>query len=343
MKIKTILFSSLLLLSAAACTVEEIRTDENRPEGTVNFDTRGPADHISVLIFRQQPDNTYRYQEKFVPTWTTYTPASPNAGSEYYRATKNLLIGDYEFLFYNQSSVSNTTITSLGAGSTQMNDIRFSAVADGAAGAGYYLPVDETWLPETTTAAHTPYSITGTANPTVEAKLTRAVAQVEIVLKRGTESGGVYTPVPFSTGDIRDIIGSVTLDLENLGTTVDYAGTGLDANAKTKVTLSTANTTITTVDADGFATITGPFVFPNNNPAVTEVDFDLALGITPAAAATYTGTYTGYGSGTVERNKKLQITVWFTASGGVSTQDIKIEVVYGDLGNPTAGDSGIWE
>ncbi|MDL2319546.1 hypothetical protein LJC45_00230 [Alistipes sp. OttesenSCG-928-B03] len=324
MKIKAILLS-FSLLALVACSLEERYRGDDAPKGAVDLTTRGPSNGVVVLAFRKYTDNLYKY-------WKTLTPNWKLKSGNTYTAKETLLISNYEFLFYKKVG-SNTTMTTMSAETTKMDDICFYATADAGAGAGYYKGVDEIWLPESSSVAHTEYSITGTSNPLVSAKITRAVSQVEVILKRGTKSGGTYTPKPFATGDISDIISSVELDISKIGTTINLTG-GLNATAKTKVTLASSSGTVD--PATGFITLSGPFVFPNK----TNEDITVGLNLNAVVPADYPGGLATSATGKAERNRKLEITVWLIAD---NAQSISIEVSYGQMGTPVDGDTGIWE
>lgn len=331
MKKKLIVYA-FLLSAFAACGQDEKQADDSGPKGTVDFTTRASDDDGgAVLIFRKQANN-YLYTEEFAPVWAL----KPSTTNEYV-AKKTMLIGDYEFLFYKTSGLTRTTMTTLAAGTTQMDDIRFS-VKPNTAKPGYSLPVDEIWLPETKALAHSTYTITGKNNPLVNAKLTRAVSGIEVILKRGKkEADGSYSELPFASGtDISSVIKSIALDISKLGSAIDLNG-GTDNTAKTFVTL---NTSAGTVDAStGFITLTGPLVFPNKTNETINVD----LTLTPVSTTDYPNPLTAtVSNGKAERNTKLCITVWFAATATPSTHSIAITVDYAPLGTPIDGDTGIW-
>lgn len=328
MRIKSIISVFFLLAALTGCSQEERHADD-ADSGSVGFSTRGPATGVEILAFRQQSGATYEYSKTLTPNWTLKT-------GDTYTAKAALLIGKYEFLFYKKDG-SATTMTTLVPNTTRMDAVRFTAKQDTGNPAGYYLPVDEIWLPASSTVAHTTYTITGDNNPTVGAKLTRAISQVEVVLKRGTkELDGTFTPAPFTGGtDISSILGDVTLDISGLGTAIGIDA-GINATAKTKVTLDISSGTVDA--ATGFITIPGPFVFPNDDPA----NKNISVGISVAHADPVTNPtpLTGSASGKAERNRKLQIVIWKSVSAG--SHSVDLEVSYGTMDAPIDGDTGIW-
>ena len=85
------------------------------------------------------------------------------------------------------------------------------------------------------------------------------------------------------------------------------------------------------IDTQGFATFTGPFVFPT-----TGTSAGLNITLVPVSGEPYPPLQL---SGKLEANRKLEVSLWLTSSYfdiGVTIQNLPIS-------GRTNGDEGIWE
>lgn len=271
-------------------------------------------DGVSVLIFGHS-NNGFKYLRSINTGWSVDGKVSTL-----------LEIGTYKFLFLKYISVNTTFYPNSLNTSTNFEDIKIVAKED-PLNNGYLIPVDELWLPETEAMADETYLIN---NPTtVYNTLKRAVSQVQLNIKRGYNKGTTIAPYPFSDGkNIMDNIKEIKLDIAGVGEAVTISGG--EGSSKTQYS-SQAATEITT---EGYAVFEGPLVFPNGTGANSSVK----ITIVPKDGSAFP-VMTADVEGLLERNKKLEITLWLTSTYKFINVTVKTE----PISESEDGDLGIWE
>lgn len=319
MKIKGIAFWALIVL-AVACSREEIdhKTDlsgisANEEAVTFLGELNGG---VSVLIFENYGSQFY-YKKRIDQGW-----------SDEGRVTTSLKLGNYKCLFTKfageKSAYSDNSMTP----TSSIEDVRIVALKDtDPKRDGYVLPVDEVWLPESLDVAAKIHTITG--GDTIRGEISRAVSQLVLKLKRGYKENGSYVELPYTNGgNILDDVEGVSFDIKKVGSAVNpNGGIGL------------ANTYYSTASADsvmtgGYAHFTGPFVFPNEAKTESLVE----ITVIPKAGSKFSE-MKGSVTGLLERNRRLEITLWVTAvyefiDVTIRTEPISVE---------KDGDKGIWD
>lgn len=308
----------MLIILLTACSSE----DDNMP-GQKDSTLKGKSEAItftqdvegvSVLIFNEN-SNSYDYLRSIVSGW-----------SDDGKVSTRLELGKYRFLFLKSAGIYTSLYPDPLDNDTSFENIKISTKAD-PENDGYVLPTDEIWLPETEQLAKTIYTIVD--ETTVENKLTRAVSQIVVHVKRAANEGGKITELPFpSEKNITENIKEIRLDINGVGEAINIGG-GI-GSTKTKDILNVA----TEVDGKGFATYNGPFVFPNATAAETTVNISVA----PSEDSIFPEMKTTV-KGLLERNKKLEITLLVTST----YQLIDIVVDINPMTEISEGDSGIWE
>jgi hypothetical protein len=277
---------------------------------TFNQDMAG----VSVLIFNEN-NNDFNYLRSIVSGWSIDGKVSTR-----------LELDKYRFLFIKSTGTNTSFYPDLIDSNTSFDDIKITAKTD-TQNEGYVLPVDEIWLPETEELAKTIYTIVD--ETTVYNKLTRAVSQIIVHVKRVAIEDGMITELPFSSGkNITQNIKEIKLDINGVGEAVNISG-GI-GSTKTKDILDE----VTKIDDDGFATFDGPFVFPMAIAGQSAID----ISVIPSEDSLYPEMKTSV-SGLLERNKKLEITLLLTST----YQLIDIIVDINPITEISPGDSGIWE
>lgn len=272
----------------------------------------------SVLVFREE-EGRFLYDTLFNGGW------SPEG-----RMTVRLPNGEYRFLF-SHGAGTNLALTPATPqkGVTAWEDISFTLAGNPSSG-GSCMPADELYLQYPATDAEKVYSLRG-APQTVEAQLHRAVGQVGLILKRGYIEGGKYVELPYENSrNILEDAGSLTIEIDSSGKSVTPDGTSGTA----RILYSMERGSQKEITPEGFAKFDGPFIIPpaDRQPVPIKVSVQPAPGSAmPASTLSM--------EGTVERNKRLEITLWFTSvypEIGISIDTLPIEEV-------EYGDSGIWE
>ncbi|MDR2947753.1 MAG: FimB/Mfa2 family fimbrial subunit [Prevotella sp.] len=269
---------------------------------------------VSVLIFNESNDN-FKYLRSIVSGWSTDGKVSTR-----------LNLGKYKFLFLKSAGTSTSLYPASFDDNTSFDDIKIIAKTD-TQNENYVLPVDEIWLPETEELAKTIYTIVD--ETTVQNKLTRAVSQIIVHVKRVANESGKITELPFPPGkNITDDIKEIKLDINGVGEAVNIRG-GI-GSTKTKDILDE----VTDIDDYGFATYNGPFVFPKETAGQSTIN----ISVIPSEDSVFPDMNTSV-NGRLERNKKLEITLLVTAT----YQLIDITVDTNPMKEIAQGDSGIWE
>ncbi len=269
---------------------------------------------VSVLIFKEN-NNDFNYLRSIVSGWSIDGKVSTR-----------LELDKYRFLFVKSAGTNTSFYPDPIDSNTSFDDIKIEAKTD-SQNEGYVLPVDEIWLPETEELAKTIYTIVD--ETTVHNKLTRAVSQIIVHVKRVANENGKITELPFASGkNITENIKEIKLDIDGVGEALDISG-GI-GSTKTKDVLDQ----VTKIDDDGFATFDGPFVFPMAIAEQTEVN----ISVIPSDDSLFPEMKTSV-NGLLERNKKLEITLLITST----YQLIDIIVDINPITEISQGDSGIWE
>lgn len=318
MKMKSIVFWTLTVFATVSCTSDledngAVVKEMPALEKTVTFS--GGMDGVSVLAFQQKNGGEFLYKETVAGTWVNN------------RIETIMEIGKYKFLF-SKTPNTNTSFypASLVIGNTKLEDTRFEAKPDPQRG-GYVLSVDEIFLQETPELAKEIYHIVDST--TIRAELKRAVSQATLIVKRGYRSNTGYTELPFSNGEsIVDHIETINLDIKGVGNSLNIDG-GL-GSVNTYYSVNQSDSII----AGGFAHYTGPFVFPNETGANSEID----ITIYPTSTSLFPVT-TGKVLGVFERNRKLEITLWVTATYELITVTVRTAPITAE----DEGDEGIWD
>lgn len=280
----------------------------------ITFDLDMDMGGVSVLIF-DEDNNDFNYLRSITSGWSIDGKVSTR-----------LELGKYRFLFVKSAGINTSFYPNPFDNNTSFDDVKIVANSD-SQNAGYVLPVDEIWLPETEDLAKTTYTIVD--ETTVYNKLTRAVSQIVVHVKRVANENGKITELPFPSGkDIANDIKEIRLDIDGVGEAVNISG-GLGAT-KTKDILDEINE----IDDNGFATFEGPFVFP----MATNDETSVGISVIPSEDSLFPEMKTSV-KGLLERNKKLEITLRITST----YQLIDIIVDINPITEISQGDSGIWE
>jgi len=316
---KNVFILSMLVILATACSNDDIEVQQSYDQEESNLSTTksavtfaGETDNVSVLIFGED-SNEYYYQKSISSGWSVDGKVSTL-----------LTLGKYKFLFVKSAGAHTSIYPNPLNSSSSFSSIKFEAKPN-TGKPNYVLPVDEMWLPETKKMADSVYTIVD--KTTVKNKLRRAVSQVVLHVKRASVVNGVITELPYDNGNIMKNIDEITLDIQGVGEAVNIEG-GI---GKTN-TLYTSKTA--TITGEGFASFEGPFVFPpaGNDKATVDIT------VTPAVDSAFPEmkkTVQGY----LERNKKLEITLYVTAT----YQFINVTVEIEPISDEEDGDTGIWE
>lgn len=321
MKKLNLLYGIVFLITVVACSdnkdnmIDDIDSSITR----TTFAYSADADNVSVLIFGKS-NNEFTYLRTLSSGWV---------GN---RISTNLELGEYKFLFCLVPGTETTFSPTSLDNNIGMEDIRIHAkIDDEPLRQGYVLPVEEIWMPETEALADTPYMIQG--NDLISNTLKRAVSQIEVHLKRAEiGENNEITPVPYEEGsNIMNDIKSIILDIEGVGEYIDYKGShGL---SRTHYSTQTA----TRFTEEGYALLEGPFVFPTETGDLASIE------ITIQPTDSTKDPMSTIVSGSLERNKKLVITLWVSASDEPIISVIDITVDTEEISLSADGDKGIWE
>lgn len=317
MKKISILFSIIIILTTACNKDEDDNVIDEQPTESRSVITySGDVTDVSVLIFKKD-NNQYLYHDKIESGWINN------------KVSKNLKLGTYKFFYSKFKKVNSSFSTSMVEQNTEFDNVDIVALDDTQP--GYIKEVDEVWLPDTEQIAGTPQAIIGDSNDYVFRSLTRAVSQAEVILKRGYEnSEGGFSELPYPDGkSIADEIETITLDIKGVGKALTAGGSS-KGSANMVYTIDDTGTPLT----GGFRQYTGPFVFPNE----TKVNSQIEVRVEPKSTSKYSEMSTEV-SGLFERNKKLKITIWLTATYEL----IKVTVNTEKISATEDGDKGIWD
>ncbi|MDR2038214.1 MAG: hypothetical protein LBQ60_09845 [Bacteroidales bacterium] len=311
MKITNFIIFSLII-TVLSCskdnTVEIAEPSENPSKQSQIIRFMSETDNVSILVFNEN-NNDFYYQKTISPVWAA-------DGSAY----STLALGNYKFLFLKSEGLNTIVQPDPLNSNSNFTDFHIAAKED-PDHPGYYLPVDEIWFPETTRMADSTYTIAG--KDTIRNKLKRAVSQVVVNINRAT-SINLFVPAPFKNGkNITEYIREIQIEAIGVGDSIDiYGGKG---NVSSLFSTDQADIT-----ADGFAVVNGPMLFPPTSGTQTQVRVTLvptADSPFPEMKKTITGT--------LERNKQLEITLWLTITFKFAEVTIK-NISFSD------GDEGIW-
>lgn len=319
MKVKYLL-ACLMGMCIVACT-DDPKTDgiPETPVQTraVTLDAGDIADGVEVYIFRQD-DNGFMHL------------SSINSGWVNGKTTVNLQNGDYKFLFHKSERLSCDIFPAEMTPEAAFDVVKWDCRDDMVNGEGYAMPVDEIWLPETYEMANAPYSIQAAA--LISNRLTRAVSQVMVHLRKGTPDNPVtrasdITPIAVNLGTMDIHINGVGRSLNVIG------GSG------------TANTRVSVVEAmsegDDVITFTGPFVFPSDSGT----DATVTITYTPNENSEIPA-FSKTVNGPLERNRKLEISVWLgdEPTPPIDEGNLEVTVDVKEMeDNTDSGDNGRWE
>lgn len=314
----TFIFLAFLPLLFSCSGHEDLTTssgapEENIPAGITRVAFRSGPQPQCVYIFRRE-GSSFRYDSTITGGW-----------SEEGKMTTRLLTGDYKFLFTGPiDNRTNVLPVSLDHTIT-FEELFFTARTD-YEHAGGILPAGELFLPEPD-VANSVYTIIG--GDEIECTLKRRVAQLTFVLKRGYKDEDTYIPQPYKQGhNVLENIKELQVEISGIARQCNYLGTSGEGTLFCTYTASERES----VDAQGFATFTGPFVFP---PAA-ETETRLNITLISVSGESYPPLQL---SGKLEANRKLEVNLWLNSSNfdiGVTIQNLPIS-------ERTEGDAGVWE
>jgi len=310
----------IILSMVVACSNEEAIMEDSLGDKLNSVNNKAVTfsgatmDGVSVLIFGHN-NSQFKYLRSINTGW-----------SEDGKVSTLLEIGTYKFLFLKYKKENTTFYPETLDKNSSFESIKIEAKNDDANN-GYVLPVDEIWLPETKDMANKSYLINDPT--TIHNKLKRAVSQVQLNIKRGYKDGEVIKPLPYPKGeDIMENIKEIKMDIDGVGEFITISGG--NGSSKTMYNSSASDE----IDDDGYALFYGPLVFPNGAGTNTSVD----ITITPKENSTFP-VMAAKVEGLLERNKKLDITLWVTST----YKFINITVQTAPISESRDGDKGIWE
>jgi len=302
----------LPIIFSFACSQEE-KLGVDPPAETRAVTLAGMFDNVNVLVFKDNGSD-FLYKQTVNSGWSV-------DGIK----TISLEQGTYKFLYYKTDGILAERVPASLTETVSFDSFEWKAQDDSGNGSDYVLPVDEMWLPETSQMAEQEYVI-NSSSTTVSNTLTRAVSQVIVHLRKGTQENNGSTQVPQGSNML---LGNLILDIEGVGKSVTIAGSS--GSGKTKQTIISGQS-----DGEVFASFEGPFVFPSENDATINISYQPASGIPfPEITTSVTGP--------LNRNKKLEITLWVNDNDPVDEElQITVEVV--DMeDSDDSGDVGKWE
>lgn len=313
-------YTTVVLAAAAfaACSEPERESDPAPAAGTTRVTLlREGSPQVSVYAFRRQGD-VFRYD-------TLYSEGWKSDGTLAVRMAN----GSYKFLFVSGAGDRLALEPAPPTRETAWEEAAF-VLRGNPAQPGTYLPSDELFLQLPASDANTVYTVGGT-ELTIPARLTRAVGRIGITLKRGYRDGDRYVEVPYTRPHtILDEIARIELRASNTGLRVSPGGS--EGTAEVTATLDAGD--YAELTDEGFVRLDGPFVIPPADGRPVGLD----ISVVPAAGS---GLQPGrlQLTGTAERNKRLDVTLWITSGYPA----IGIEVRTAPIGDEQDGDSGIWE
>lgn len=314
----TILFLLCLPALFSCSEQEELTTSSGEPgdipAGISQVAFRSDLESLCVYIFRQEEDDVFRYDSSINKGWSADG-----------RLTARLRTGVYKFLFTSSLTDGLDVLPATMDRNVTIEQVRFAARKDNKY-SDAVLPTGDFYLPQPE-VPDTEYIIDGRKE--ITCTLQRRVSQLEFALKRGFKEGDTYTPLPFKDEyNILEIIKGIQVKISGVATECNYRETSGESNVYYEYQPDPKNN----VDAEGFATFEGPYVFP---PATgKEVGLDITF--LSANEANYQPLHL---TGVLEANKKLQVTLWLNSA------DFSVTVTVDTLpiSDTTEGDSGIWE
>lgn len=310
----------LSALCLAACSEPEramAPSGTGAGESELLLQHAGPLEGVSVFAFRRTEDR-FLYDTLFRGNWDTQG-----------RMSVRMRNGDYKFLFTEGAGAALKLMPEPLTKQTAWEEAVYALQPD-ASGAGYSLPADELFLQSPAAVAETVYTVQG-ERQTVSARLTRAVGRVDVVLKRGYKNGDTYIEVPYTAPHhILEQVAGLELEIDGVGSQLTAAGS--TGTAKTRVRFDAASDAELT--DEGFARFEGPFVVPPAGGTPVQVD----VKVTPAAGSPVPAAQVGV-AGTVERNQRLEVTLWITSD--YPTFDVEVRLT--PITDEQDGDTGVWE
>lgn len=319
MSIRLSILFILCLPALFSCSEQEELTNSSGepgdiPAGISQVAFRSNSGSLCVYIFRQEEDNVFRYDSSIDEGWSADG-----------KLTARLRTGVYKFLFTSPLTDRLDLLPATMDKNVTIDQVRFAAKKDDKH-SDAVLPTGDFYLPQPE-VTNTEYIIDGRKE--IKCKLERRVSLLEFALKRGFKEGGTYTPLPFKDKhNILEIIKGIQVKISGVATECNYQETSGESNVYYEYQPDPK----TDVDAEGFATFEGPYVFP---PATgKEVGLDITF--LSADGAAYQPLQL---TGILETNKKLQVTLWLNSA------DFSVAVTVDTLpiSGSTEGDSGIWE
>lgn len=314
----TILFLLSLPLLFSCSGQDELSDSPGNPEeipagvSKVVFRSNDQASR-RVYIFRKE-GNEFRYNSTIDNGWSADG-----------KMITRLLVGDYKFLFTLPSGEGLDVLPAPFDNTVTWEDLYFEAKAD-PDDAESILPVEELFLPAPA-VADSVYAIRG--KDEIKCTLTRRVSQIEFVLKRGHKEGEAYVSQPYESGsNILDRVKELQVEISGVARECNYAKTSGEAKMQQTYTAGDKSD----IDKDGFATFTGPFVFP---PADNS-EINLNVTLVSITGASYEPLPL---KGKLEANRKLIVTLWLNPA----TFDVKVTFHTGPITKRTDGDSGVWQ
>ncbi len=291
MKIRYMIVGLLGMLFMISCNDEdkepvEISANQSQIRLTAN------TDNVTALLFVEEVSG-FTYNREVNSGWSA-------EGTQ----VINLDHGTYKALFYKFTGQNINVVPATLDNTVMFGDIKFDALPENRAGEGeYVLPVNELWLAESSTLANQEYII-----PDVNAishRLTRAVSQVVVHIKQKDIEGEEIPVFEDPSAIDGSAIGEMILDISGVGTSVTVDGA--TGSASTYYQMNSA-----ILNEDGSVTFAGPFVFPTgdvNQNAQLNIKFTPTEGIIiPQIDYDI--------EGLLQRNKKLEITLWMQEVNG---------------------------
>ncbi len=311
---------SAIMLMFVACSNEEGIVENSLGDKLNSMNNKAVTfsgatmDGVSVLIFGHN-SSEFKYQRSINTGWSADGKVSTL-----------LELGKYKFLFLKYTKENTTFYPDPMNTNSTFDQIRIEANND-TGNSGYLLPVDEIWFPETEQVANKEYLINDSV--TIFNRLVRAVSQVQLNINRGYKNGEKISPLPYTDNEnIMQHIKEIKLDIAGVGEAITISGG--EGSSKTMYISESAST----ITDDGYAVFNGPLVFPNGTGANTTVD----ITITPKDGSAFP-VMASRVEGLLERNKKLEITLWLTST----YKFINVTVTTEPISENKDGDTGIWE
>lgn len=314
------ILTTIFLAAAAfaACTdTERMPAGATAPGTTRVMLVQEGTPDISVYAFRQEGAR-FLYDTLFRDGWT------PEG-----KLSVRLPNGRYKFLFVSGSGEHTALEPAPLTAETFWEEAVFS-LQKNPASEGSYFPADELFLQFPASDANRIYTLGGT-DLTVPARLSRAVCQVVVNLKRGYYDGTNYVEVPYAAPhSVLEQIERIELTAGNAGLHVRPDAVG--GTASVAVTLPTAD--YAALSSEGFVLLDGPLLFPPADGA----EMEMSVEVVPVAGAALQPAVLQI-AGKAERNKRLDITLWITSGYPV----VGVEIDLSPIDREQQGDSGIWE